>query len=104
MSATVGLAFGHSSNVTSEAGGAVIFESSLAKVDELLHISEAMRRIALQSALGGMLLSIIGMGFAALGYIPPVAGALIQEGIDVLAILNSLRLTWQSNIQAHIKE
>jgi heavy metal translocating P-type ATPase len=104
LSATVGLAFGHSSNVTSEAGGAVIFDSSLAKVDELLHISDAMRRIALQSALGGMGLSIIGMIFAAYGFIPPVAGALLQEGIDVLAILNSLRLTWQSNIQPHIKE
>jgi len=73
-------------------------------VDELLHISDSMRRIALQSALGGMLLSIIGMGFAAAGYIPPVAGALIQEGIDVLAILNALRLSLQPNIQAHIKE
>ncbi len=104
LTATVGIAFGQTSSVTAEAGGAVIFESSLAKVDELLHISDAMRRIALQSALGGMLLSIIGMGFAAAGYIPPVAGALIQEGIDVLAILNALRLSLQPNIQAHIKE
>jgi heavy metal translocating P-type ATPase len=104
LSATVGIAFGHSSSVTSEAGGAVIFESSLAKVDELIHISTALRRIALQSAVGGMLFSIVGMGFAALGYIPPVMGAILQEGIDVLAILNALRLTWQSDIQAHIKE
>lgn len=100
--ATVGIAFGHHS-VTAEAAGAVIMESSLIKVDELLHISGTLRHIALQSAIGGMLLSIIGMGFAATGYISPVEGALFQEVIDILAILNALRLTWQSKIEADIK-
>lgn len=90
--ATVGLAFGQNTSVTAEAAGAVIMESSLDKVDELMHLSLAMRRIALQSAMGGILLSCIGMGFAAAGMITPVAGALIQELIDVLAILNALRL------------
>jgi heavy metal translocating P-type ATPase len=91
QAATVGIAFGQQSDVTAEAAGAVIMDSSLAKVDELLHISRRMRSIALQSAVGGMALSIIGMGFAAAGYLPPVAGALLQEGIDVLAVLNALR-------------
>ena len=50
-----------------------------------------MRRIALQSAVGGMALSIGGMFLAAAGYLPPIAGALAQEAIDVLAILNALR-------------
>ena len=50
-----------------------------------------MRRIALQSAVGGMLLSVLGMLLAAAGYLPPVAGALAQEAIDVLAVLNALR-------------
>jgi len=50
-----------------------------------------MRKIALQSAVGGMALSLIGMAFAGLGYLTPVAGALIQEAIDVLAVLNALR-------------
>jgi cation transport ATPase len=50
-----------------------------------------MRRIALQSAVGGILLSIFGMGFAAFGYLPPVAGAICQEIIDVIAVLNALR-------------
>lgn len=104
VSATVGLAFGKASSVTAEAGGAVLFESSLAKVDELLHISTSMRRIALQSAVGGMVLSVIGMWFAALGYIPPVAGALLQEGIDVIAILNALRMTIGKDIDADIKD
>jgi heavy metal translocating P-type ATPase len=99
--ATVGIAFGQQS-VTAEAAGAVIMENTLAKVDELLHISLRLRHIALQSALGGMLLSFLGMGFAAAGYITPVQGALLQEVIDVLAILNALRLTWQPKIEADI--
>lgn len=98
-SATVGIAFGQHSSVTAEAAGAVIMESSLAKVDELLHISAAMRRIVLQSAIGGMTLSAIAMGFAAGGFISPVMGALLQEVIDILAIANALRLTWGSQIE-----
>jgi heavy metal translocating P-type ATPase len=89
--ATVGIAFGQGSDVTAEAAGAVIFESSLQRVDELLHIGKRMRSIALQSAVGGMALSSIGMLVAAAGYLPPVAGAITQELIDVLAVLNALR-------------
>jgi cation transport ATPase len=70
----------------------VIMDSSLRKVDELIHIGRRMRRIALQSAVGGMALSIIGMFFAAAGWLPPVAGAVTQEVIDVLAVLNALRV------------
>jgi heavy metal translocating P-type ATPase len=102
--ATVGIAFGQASNVTAEAAGVVIMENTLAKVDELIHISESMRNIALQSAIGGMALSIIGMGFAATGNLSPVAGAIAQEFIDVLAILWALRMTWQDNIDADIKD
>jgi heavy metal translocating P-type ATPase len=97
-SATVGIAFGQHSSVTAEAAGAVIMENTLVKVDELLHISAAMRRIVLESAVGGMVLSIIAMGFAASGFITPVMGALLQESIDILAIANALRLTWDSRI------
>ena len=89
--ATVGIAFGHNSDVTAEAAGAVIMESSLEKVDELFHISHRMRTIALQSAVGGMALSVVGMILAATGYLPPVAGAVAQEVIDVLAVVNALR-------------
>lgn len=101
-SATVGIAFGQHSSVTAEAAGAVILENSLVKVDELIHISAAMRRIVLQSAIGGMVLSIVAMGFAAGGYITPVMGALLQEGIDILAIANALRLTWSRNINTDL--
>ena len=97
-SATVGIAFGQQSSVTSEAAGAVILESSLVKVDELLHISIAMRKIMLQSVIGGMTLSLVAMGFAAYGYITPVMGALIQEAIDVAAIANALRMAWGRKI------
>lgn len=101
--ATASIAFGEQGGVTSEAAGAVIMESSLVKVDQLIHLSELMRKIALQSAVGGMLLSIVGMGFAAAGFITPVYAALLQEVIDVVAILNSLRLTWKSSIIADVK-
>ena len=65
--------------------------SSLLKVDELLHIGARMRKIALQSAIGGMALSAIGMVVAGMGYLTPVAGAIAQEIIDVVAVLNALR-------------
>lgn len=100
--ATVGIAFGKHSAVTAEAAGAVIPESSLQTVDELFHISTAMRRILLQSVIGGMVLSIVAMGFAAMGYISPVMGAVLQEGIDVIAIVNALRLALVRNIHADL--
>jgi heavy metal translocating P-type ATPase len=89
--ATVGIAFGQGSDVTAEAAGVVVLDSSLQRVDELMHIGRRMRSIALQSAVGGMALSLIGMLFAAAGYLPPVAGAIVQEVIDVLAVLNAMR-------------
>ena len=96
--ATVGLAFGQHSSVTSEAAGAVILDNTLLKVDELLHISMLLRQIALQCAVGGMALSLAGMGLAAMGYLSPVQGALAQEAIDLLAIINALRLAWHPKI------
>ena len=91
LAATVGVAFGRQSDVTSEAARIVIVDSSLSKVDEIMHVSYRLRSIALQSALGGMALSVVGMGFAAAGLLPPVAGAVAQEAIDVIVVLNALR-------------
>jgi P-type E1-E2 ATPase len=90
--ATVGIAFGQRSDIAAEAAGAVILDSSLEKVDEFLHISRRLRTIALQSAVGGMMLSVIGMLLAALGCLQPVAGAVVQEIIDVAAVANALRV------------
>ncbi|MHB1743553.1 MAG: heavy metal translocating P-type ATPase [Acidobacteriaceae bacterium] len=92
MAATAGVALGVNSDITTEAAGAVILQSSLASVDELMHIGRRMRRIALTSAVGGMLLSVAGMCAASLGYLTPIQGALAQEAIDLLSILNSLRM------------
>jgi heavy metal translocating P-type ATPase len=92
--ATVGVAFGQTSDITSEAAGVVILDNSLGKVDELLHISHRMRVVALQSAMGGMALSVAGMILAAGGGLSPVAGALTQEVIDLLAVVNALRAAW----------
>lgn len=91
MAATVGVALGQSSDITTEAAGAVVMDSSLRKVDEFIHISRRMRHVALQSAIGGMALSIVGMALASIGLLPPVAGAISQEIIDVLAVTNALR-------------
>ena len=91
LAATVGIAIGQNSDVTAEAAGVVILDNSLLKVDEFMHISRRMRVIALQSAVGGMAMSLIGMGFAATGHLSPVSGALCQEVIDVLTVLNALR-------------
>ena len=70
----------------------MILETSLGKIDELMHIGRRMRRIALQSALGGMLASILGMIAAAMGLLPPIGGAVAQEVIDLFAVLNAVRV------------
>jgi heavy metal translocating P-type ATPase len=91
VTATVGLAFGHQSEITAEAAGAVIMDTSLKRVDELFHLARRMRQIALQSAVGGMALSVVGMFIAFGGWLPPVGGAIFQEVIDLAAVLNALR-------------
>lgn len=92
LAATVGVAFGTASDITTEAADAVVLELALGKIDELMHIGRRMRRIALQSALGGMGASMIGMIFAAAGYLPPIGGAIGQELIDLFAVLNAVRV------------
>jgi heavy metal translocating P-type ATPase len=91
VTATVGVAFGHQSEITSEAAGVVIMDTSLKRVDELFHIANRLRRIAIQSAVGGMALSVVGMLVASGGWLPPVGGAIAQEIIDLVAVLNALR-------------
>jgi heavy metal translocating P-type ATPase len=92
MAATVGVAFGPNSDITSEAADAVILTTSLEKVDELIHVSHRMRSIALQSAVGGMAASMVGMVAAAAGYLPPLEGAILQEIIDLVAVVNAVRV------------
>ena len=98
MAATVGIALGQNSDVTAQAAAVVVMDNSLKKVDEFMHISRHMRTVALQSAVGGMVLSLIGMMFAAAGLLDPVAGAVLQEGIDLLAIFNALRAAFPPKV------
>jgi heavy metal translocating P-type ATPase len=94
LAATASVALGgQNSDVVSEAADAVVLDSSLRRVDELIHIARRTRALALQSAVGGMFLSLIGMGLAVAGFLPPLAGAICQEIIDLAAVLNALRIT-----------
>jgi len=104
MAATVGMAIGQNSDVTAEAADVVAMENSLKKVDEFMHISRRLRTIALQSAVGGMVLSLGGMLFAAAGFVVPVAGAITQEIIDVLAVLNALRAAFPPKVISDMAE
>lgn len=92
IAATVGVAFGPNSDITSEAADAVILTTTLGKVDELIHISHRMRTIALQSAVGGMIASTVGMIAAAAGLLLPLEGAVLQEIIDLAAVINAARV------------
>jgi heavy metal translocating P-type ATPase len=94
LAATVGMAFGTGNEITGDAAGAIVMDTSLERVDEFMHISRRMRKIALQSAIGGMAASLIGMGIAASGHLHPVAGAILQEVIDILAVANAVRAAW----------
>jgi P-type E1-E2 ATPase len=102
MLASVGIAFGQGNNITSESSGAVILESNLLKVDELIHISIFTRKIILQSAIGGMIFSIVGMILASFGWVSPAQGAIAQQIIDAIAIINALRLTFVKNIHSDL--
>jgi heavy metal translocating P-type ATPase len=92
LAATVGVAFGTQNDITTEAADAVVLETALGKIDELMHIGQRMRGSALQSALGGMGASVLGMIAAAFGFLPPIWGAIGQELIDLLAVLNAARV------------
>jgi heavy metal translocating P-type ATPase len=90
--ADVGIALaGGSRTVSSEAADAVITVDRIDRVADAVRIGKRTLSIARQSVVAGMSLSIVAMVVAAFGYLPPVAGALLQEGIDVAVILNSLR-------------
>ena len=90
--ADVGVAMGaRGSTASSEAADAVLTVDHLGRLGEVAALARRTRRIALQSVLAGMGLSLAAMGVAAAGLLPAVWGALLQEGIDVAVILNALR-------------
>lgn len=90
--ATVGIALGaRGGTASSEAADVVVLTDRLQPVAEALRIARRTRKIALQSIVVGLALSGAAMIAAAMGHITPVAGAVLQEGIDVAVILNALR-------------
>ncbi len=90
--ADVGVAMGaRGATASSEAADVVLTTDRMDRLVDMLQIAQRCRAIAGQSVLVGMGLSLVAMGGAALGYLSPVAGAFLQEGIDVLAIACSLR-------------
>ncbi|AXN45505.1 Silver exporting P-type ATPase [Mycobacterium marinum] len=90
--ATVGVAMGaRGATASSEAADIVLTTDRLDRLADAMDIARWSRRIAVQSASVGMGLSLLAMAMAALGWLPPAAGALLQEGIDVAVILNALR-------------
>jgi heavy metal translocating P-type ATPase len=90
--ADVGIAMGaRGSTASSEAADAVLTVDQLGRLGEVAAVARRTRRIALQSVLAGMGLSLVAMAPAAAGLLPAVWGALLQEAIDVAVILNALR-------------
>ncbi|MEK7106572.1 MAG: HAD-IC family P-type ATPase, partial [Patescibacteria group bacterium] len=90
--ANVGIVFSGTENSASiEAANVVILGRDVMLIEDLFETASRSVRIARESIWGGVALSSIGMLFAALGFIPPIWGALTQEVIDVVVILNSLR-------------
>ena len=90
--ADVGIAMGaRGATASSEAADAVLTVDELGRLGEVAALARRTRRIALQSVLAGMGMSLAAMGVAAAGLLPAVWGALLQEAIDVAVILNALR-------------
>ncbi len=90
--ADVGVAMGaRGASASSEAADIVIAVDRLDRLTEAVQIARRARSIAVQSIVLGMGMSIVAMGAAALGFLPVVAGAILQEAIDVVVILNALR-------------
>ena len=90
--ADVGVALGaRGATASSEAADVVLVLDRLDRLVEGVRIARRSRFIAIQSIFAGMGLSAVAMGIAVFGFLPPVAGALVQEVIDILVILNALR-------------
>ncbi len=93
--ADIGIALGASgSTAASDAGDIVITVNNMERVPEALYIARRVLHIARQGILFGIGVSILLMLIAAGGYILPVAGAIIQEVLDAVVIVNALRVKW----------
>jgi heavy metal translocating P-type ATPase len=103
--ADVGVAMGaRGASASSEAADVVLTVDRLDRLGEARSIAAHSRLIAVESVLCGMALSLVAMGFAAFGFLPAVWGAILQEGIDVVVILNALRALRLPNTEARLAE
>ena len=90
--ADVGVAMaGRGATVASESAAAVITSNDIARVADVAYVSRRTVQIALQSIWMGIIISVGLMLVAAFGYLPAVVGALLQEIVDLVAILSALR-------------
>ena len=90
--ATVGVALAsHGRGIATEAADMILLANNPTRLIDGIEISRRTMRIARQSIWAGLGISAAGMGFAAIGLIPPVAGAAIQEAVDLAVIANALR-------------
>jgi heavy metal translocating P-type ATPase len=91
--AAVGMALGAQGlTAAASAADAILLSTDILRVVTAVHLGRRVMHIALQGIWIGMGLSVVAMLFAAWGYIPPATGAILQEGIDVIVILNALRV------------
>lgn len=98
--ATLGVALASQGRgIATESAGAILLADEPARIVDAIRISRRTMRIARQSILAGLGLSSVGMIAAAAGLIPPVAGALIQEGIDLAVIANALRASASGRVR-----
>ena len=103
--ADVGVAMGaRGATAASEAADVVITVDRFDRLHEALEVSRRTRRIAIESMVTGMALSLVAMGVAAAGYLPAVSGALLQEVIDAAVIFNSLRALRASGRERRLTE
>ena len=90
--ADIGVAMGaRGAAASAEAADVVLLVDHLDRLLQGIEVAQRSRRIALESVAAGISLSILGMVAAALGYLTPVQGAIVQEVIDVAVIVNALR-------------
>lgn len=98
--ADVGVALAaHGGGITAEAADVIVLVDSLSRVGEAMGIGRRTMRIARQSIWVGLGLSGVAMVVAAFGGLPPIAGAALQEVIDVAVILNALRTSMDPHNQ-----
>jgi heavy metal translocating P-type ATPase len=103
--ADVGVAMGaRGATASSQAADVVVTADRLERVGEARALAHRSRRIALQSVIAGMAMSLAAMGLASVGLLPAVWGAVLQEGIDVIVILNALRALRPARADVHLDE